>query len=46
MRSGDNVIRCVIVRTGDEGESKLMDFARVSAISLRACSRNLVCRSF
>lgn len=42
VRSGDNVMRCVIVRTGDEGESKLIDFARVSAISRRACSRSLV----
>lgn len=40
--SGDNVILCVMERTGDDGESKLMDLARVSAMSRRACSRSLV----
>lgn len=44
--SGDKVIRCVIGRTGDEGESKFIDLALVSAMSRRACSRNLICRSF
>ena len=39
VRSGDNVIRCVINLIGDVGESKLLDFARVSAIKRRACSR-------
>lgn len=45
VRSGDNVIRCVIDLTGDVGESKLNDFARVSAIKRRACSRKRACRS-
>lgn len=40
VRSGDKVIRCFIL-TGDVGESKLCDRARVSAIKRRACSRNL-----
>jgi hypothetical protein len=44
--SGDNVMRCVRGRTGEEGESRLMDFARVSAISRRACSRRRCWRSF
>ena len=46
VRSGDNVMRCVIERTGDDGESRFIDFARVSAIKRRACSRSLICRSF
>lgn len=45
VRSGDKVIRCVIILTGDVGESKLFDRARVSAIKRLACSRNLTCRS-
>lgn len=45
VRSGDNVIRCAIDFAGDVGESKLNDFARVSAIRRRACSRNRACRS-
>lgn len=43
--SGDKVIRCVMGRTGDDGESRLI-FARVSAINRRACSRRRCCRSF
>lgn len=39
VRSGDNVIRCVIGFNGDVGESKLIDRALVSAIKRRACSR-------
>lgn len=39
VRSGDNVILWVINFIGDVGESKLRDFARVSAIRRRACSR-------
>ena len=46
VRSGDKVIRCVMGRTGDDGESRFMDFARVSAINRRACSRRRCCRSF
>lgn len=45
VRSGDNVIRWAIDFTGDVGESKLNDFARVSAIRRRACSRKRACRS-
>lgn len=45
VRSGDSVIRCVMDLTGDEGESKLMDLARVSAINFLACSRKRCCRS-
>lgn len=44
-RSGVNVIRCVIERDGDTGESDVSDFARVSAMRRRACSRRRVCRS-
>lgn len=42
VRSGDRVIRWVMVLIGDVGES---DFARVSAINRRACSRKRICRS-
>ena len=46
VRSGDSVILCVIDRTGDDGESRLIDFALVSAMSRLACSLKRVCRSF
>lgn len=45
VRSGDNVMRCVIDLTGDVGESRFIDRARVSAINRRAWSRSLACRS-
>lgn len=45
VRSGDNVIRCVISLMGDVGESRLCDLARVSAIKRRACSRRRAWRS-
>ncbi len=45
VRSGDNVIRCVINFIGDVGESRLCDLARVSAIKRLACSRSRAWRS-
>lgn len=45
VRSGDSVMRCVIILTGELGESMFSERARVSAISRRACSRNRTCRS-
>lgn len=45
VRSGDNVIRCVISLIGDVGESTFCDLARVSAIKRRACSRRRAWRS-
>lgn len=45
VRSGDNVMRCVIDLIGDVGESRFIDRARVSAIRRRAFVRSLAWRS-
>ena len=45
VRSGERVILCVIDRTGEEGESRFIDFALVSAIKRLACTRSRVCLS-
>lgn len=45
VRSGDRVIRWVIILMGEFGESMFRERARVSAISRRACSLKRTCLS-